>query len=85
MSDGVNADLWRANRRRWKISFGLLGLGVLLGLCLQVARLDGPVKEAVVSLAGLAFIAGIIGLPWAALEFSFLQRPEPKEPPRMLR
>jgi hypothetical protein len=79
MSDGVNADLWRTNRRRWKISFGLLALSVLLGLYLGVARLEGLVKAVLVSAASLAFLAGVVGLHWARREFSFLRRSESED------
>jgi uncharacterized membrane protein len=81
LPDGVNADLWRDNRRRWKISILLIAISVVVAFVMAGSRPTGVVKNVFVGGVMAFFIAGIVGLRWAGQEAYFLRKPEPKEPP----
>jgi uncharacterized membrane protein len=83
MADEVNADLWRDNRRRWKISILLIAISVVVAFVMAGLRPTGLVKNVFVGGAMAFFIAGIVGLRWAGQQAYFLRRPEPKDPPSL--
>jgi hypothetical protein len=83
LRQGVDADLVRVNRRRWKF------FAVLLGCFLALTWFQGKVKlvgfwqhvawgATAVCLLG-CFVLGF----WAREESAFLSRPGPEEPPRL--
>jgi hypothetical protein len=79
----VNADLWRDNRRKWKISTFLFVAGFLVILALMKVRLPRPILEILLSAAFLTYLAGLVGLHWARAESDFLRKPDPKQPPSL--
>jgi len=83
--DGVNADLWRDNRRRWKISILLLAMGVLIAFVTPNLRLTGIAENILLGIWIVLSGAGMFGLRWASAESAFLSKPEPKEPPSLWR
>ncbi|HKV05953.1 MAG TPA: hypothetical protein VJO53_12725 [Candidatus Acidoferrales bacterium] len=83
MRNEVNADLWRANRRRWRISSALLALGAVVALILACSWPPRSVENALMTIAIIFYVAGMIGMRWAGREYYFLSRPEPKERPKL--
>lgn len=83
MRDEVNADLWRDNRRRWRISAALLALALLTILPLSHLRLSSTVQGILTDIGIISYVAGMIGLHWARRESCFLRQPEWKEPPKL--
>lgn len=83
LEQGVDADLVRDNRRRWKLSLGLSALGFLLIGVQALVKLPGPFHEIAVGLTVVFLIGGLALGKWARAEGSFLNRPDPKEPPKL--
>jgi hypothetical protein len=85
LQQGVDADLVQANRRRWKLCASLFGLSFLSFGILAVAKFQGFIKQIAVAITtGLFFFAMITG-HWARSWDAFLDKPDPKEPPRLWR
>jgi hypothetical protein len=84
LAQGVDADLVRDNRRRYRLALGLLGFGFLLNL-LMAKMYSGMLYDVVFAASLLCYIGGFIALRWAAAERAFLSRPDREDPPRILR
>jgi hypothetical protein len=83
LQQGADADLLRDNRRRWKLCSSLFGCSLLL-LGIQAAvKLSDPWHGIAVALTMGCFLAGFLLGHWARAEKSFLERPNPKEPPSL--
>ncbi len=83
LQDGADADLIRANRKRWNLAWGLWAcFFVLLGLQMMV-KLPALWHSFVLWLSGAFFIGGSVLSRWAQAESAFLNRPGPKEQPRL--
>jgi len=80
---GVDADLVQANQRRWKLFAWLFGLAILSCGILDRVQLSGPLHEITVGIAIFLSISAAIVGRWASLQQSFLDKPDPKEPPRL--
>lgn len=64
----------------------LVALGLIGGFLIMVGfHPSGFVKKVLVVVVMCFFVAGVIGLRWAGYEASFLNKPEPKQPPRLWR
>jgi hypothetical protein len=85
LQDGVDADLVRDNRRRYKLSALLLGCAFLLSGILAKVGLPEPWQAIVVALTMALFVGGMIIGHWAWREWIFLRQPDPKEPPSLLK
>jgi len=83
--DEVNADLWRGNRRRWKISLLLVALALLGSFVSAELRIAGPAWHVLAVVLICLYIAGMIGLYWARQESSFLNKSEPRQPSHLWR
>lgn len=83
LASGVDADLVRANKNRWKVCYVLFGASMLLLALRYLTVLPVTlVRIAQYSAAGL--LAGaVLVAQWARAEAGFLNRPDPKEPPRI--
>lgn len=82
---GVDADLVRGNRRRQMLalwSFGFLGMLVTLD---RLLHLRGWFHELVFIVAMVFLVLGFVASRWASKESAFLNRPDPKEPPRLFK
>lgn len=80
---GVDADLVKANRKRYQISSLLMALGVgMIPLALWPPA-QPAIPEAFRWIGAAIAAAGMIGLRWARAENEFLQRPDPEKPPRL--
>jgi len=85
LTQGVDADLIRDNRNRYRLAFGLIGFGFLLGLLDARIRIPSMVRLIVVGMAGASLIAGFLLAAWARQEAAFLSKPDPEEPPRIFK
>ena len=85
LAQGVDADLVRANRKRYKLAFGLLGFGLVLIFLNAEVHLPDVFRIIVVGAAMAAWITGIVMAKWARQEQIFLDRPDPEGPPSILR
>lgn len=80
---GVDADLVRDNRRRWKQCLVFFGCGfATLGVYAHVT-LRGFWQDVAVTVIMLFFATAMFLGYWARAEHLFLNRPDPKEPPRL--
>lgn len=83
LQQGVDADLVRDNRRRWKFA------GALFGCAFAVIGIDAalhlpPAWHRVATwLFGILFVGSLLFAEWARAESAFLNKPDPKEPPRL--
>ncbi len=83
LRQGVDADLVLANRRRWLICAGLFGLGYLLLGIQSIAKFQDHLHQIAVAITTVVFFGAIIIGNWARSWNAFLDKPDPKEPPRM--
>jgi hypothetical protein len=83
LRQGVDAGLVRDNRRRWKLSWCLFGCSFLLIGIQAVARFSEPWHRTAIVLTMVCLAGGLFFGHWARAEESFLERPNPKEPPRL--
>jgi hypothetical protein len=83
LEQGVDADLVRDNRKRYKLAYTLLGSGFLLALLCAKLNLSGIPRAVAVTLAFVLVMAGVVMGRWAAAESAFLSEPGPEEPPKI--
>ena len=82
LTEGVDADLVQANRRRFRVAFGG---GIAVVLVLLDSKLRLPVLLSIVVRVG-AVISGVVGIvlgKWAQAERTFLTRTDPEPPPEI--
>ena len=83
LQSGVDADLVRDNRKRWKLSIVMFVCSFLLiGIHSQV-NFPQLWSRLIAVLTGLFFVCGVVLARWAGAQDYFLSRPDPKEPPRL--
>jgi hypothetical protein len=84
LAKGVDADLIQANRKRYKLGFGLIVVALATtGLNAALAFPNALHKI----LGGFSVLAGLAGLAivtWARQQEIFLNRPDSEEPPSIL-
>ena len=80
---GADADLFRDNRRRWKLVWCLFACAFLFFGIESVIPLSGRWHSIAVGLTIVCFAGGVLLGQWARAEQTFLERPDPKEPPRL--
>lgn len=85
LRQGVDADLVRDNRNRYRLAFGLIGFGFLLGLLDAKIQIPGTLRLIVVGMAIASAVAGFSLAAWARQEGAFLSKPDPEEPPRIFK
>jgi hypothetical protein len=85
LSRGVDADLVRDNRRRYKWAGALIGLGLILVPVSRAVPPSGAIYDIVVGAAMGSWIAGVVLLHWAYRETVFLNRPDSEDPPKLFR
>lgn len=83
LDQGVDADLVRTNRRRWRACLYFFGCFFALGGLQSVLKLSGMLDRIAIALTIVCFISGMILGQWARAESAFLNKPDPKEPPRL--
>lgn len=81
LQNGVDADLVRENRKRWKHSMVMfVCFFLLIGVQKQV-HFPEPWSRIVLALTMIFFIGGLLLARWAGAQDDFLSRPNPKDPP----
>jgi hypothetical protein len=85
LTRGVDADLVRDNRKRYKLAFGLQGLALFLILLCAKFHIPRTLRWILSAAAGLSFLAGWLLALWAQQEAGFLNKPDPEEPPRIFK
>jgi hypothetical protein len=83
LQQGVDADLVRDNRRRWKLTGCLFACGFALLGIQSLVTLRGSWHDAAVVVTLFFFGAGLVLGQWSRAEQAFLDRPDPKEPPKL--
>jgi protein-S-isoprenylcysteine O-methyltransferase Ste14 len=83
LREGVDADLVRDNRKRWKRAFCLITCGLFLFGVQSVIKLSGYWHDIAVAITMIFFSAGFFLGYWARAEKAFLDKPTPEEPPRL--
>ncbi|HTS12888.1 MAG TPA: hypothetical protein VMH00_12280 [Candidatus Limnocylindrales bacterium] len=84
LAQGADADLVRANGKRWKIGLLLSGVSILLLAIPGTIHLSGIWYEIAGVVIFSVYAAGMILLWWARAESGFLSKPDPKKPPSIL-
>jgi hypothetical protein len=82
-SDEVNADLWRDNRRKWKISTMFLALSLLIAAIFSKFPHSGVLGKILVAIFMISYGGGMFALYWARGKSAFLNKPDPPEPPQL--
>jgi hypothetical protein len=85
LTRGVDADLVRDNRKRFKIAFGLIGLGILLALLGGELHTANLLHWVLLDTGGVSVLAGFLLAIWAREESAFLTKPDPEEPPTIFK
>ena len=85
IQQGADADLVRANRRRWRLCWSLFGLSFLLIGIQSKVRMSEPLQDVMLGLFVACFGGSLFLGHWARAEQAFLNRPDPKEPPRLFK
>jgi hypothetical protein len=85
LAQGSDADLVRDNRNRYRLAFGLMGFGFLLSLLDTKVKIPNTFRLIVVGIATVSLITGFLLALWATQMGAFLRKPDPEEPPRMIK
>jgi hypothetical protein len=85
LGQGVDADLVRDNRRKFRLVDWLSGLSILFVFIAWKMRFWGGLRAVFGVAAAVLFVAGGILRYWAQAENNFLDRPDSEEPPSILK
>jgi len=85
LTRGVDADLVRDNRKRYKVAFGLIGLGLLLAVLGSKVHTPSLVHWVMLDAGGVSTVVGVLMAMWAREESAFLSKPDPEEPPTIFK
>src|ERR1700733_11344821 len=83
LQKGADAGLVRTNRRRWQFCFALFACSFLLIGIQAKVNLSDPWHTIAVTLTMISLVGGMLLGRWASAEQWFLNRPDPKKPPRL--
>jgi len=82
---GVDADLIRDNRKRFRLSWWSFSLGALLVAIDVLVQLPNWFHKTIYFLAFGFLVSGWLAWRWAVAEDAFLNRPDSKEPPKLFK
>ena len=85
LTRGVDADLVRDNRKRYKIALGLIGLGLLLAMLGSKVYTPSLLHWVMLDAGGVSAVVGFLMAMWAREESAFLSKPDPEEPPTIFK
>jgi len=85
LTQGADADLVQANRRRYKRALLLLAFNAGLIFLNGKVNLSPALRTAVGILSATICLLGLLMLRWAWQESLFLNRPDPEGPPSILK
>jgi hypothetical protein len=80
LAHGVDADLVKINRRRFRRGLFLLAFGCLLGFVGPKVHLSLLLRAATAVVFGISCLIGLFMLQWAARESAFLNSPDSEKP-----
>lgn len=83
LADGADADLVKANRRRYRLAFALIGFAFLLAFFRGRLHLPAVLDTACRVVVVASFAIGFVLARWAMHEHEFLSRPDPEGPPEI--
>ena len=83
LTEGADADLVSANRRRWTLGYQVFALGALLLAIDWLVRLPSWLHKVIVSICCALLAVGLITWKWAQAERTYLEKPEPNKPPSL--
>jgi cell division protein FtsW (lipid II flippase) len=82
---GADADLFRANSRRYLWAAILLGLALLLRYIGTKFRLSHELNLVFAILVAVLLVSSLVLARYARMERSWLRKPDPEEPPRIFK
>lgn|SRR6185437_1504626 len=85
LAAGVDADLVRSNRGKFRLASSFFGLASLLSVIDRAARPHGLIQEVFFWLIGILFFGSVFVGNWAWRERAFLVKPDPKKPPSLFK
>ena len=85
IEQGADADLFEANRKRWRVSFWLAAATIALFLLATRLHLPSALGSVLRWLALVAFVVGTVLNRWALLVDGFLKRPDREGPPSIFK
>lgn len=85
LARGVDADLVRDNGKRYKVAFGLIGLGLLLAVPGSTIHTPSLLHWVLLDAGGVSAVVGFLMAMWAREESAFLDKPDPEEPPTIFK
>jgi hypothetical protein len=85
LAQGVDADLVRGNRQRFRLAFGLLLFAFLLGILASKFHLPSTLRFIISVIVIATFLVGFVLTAWAGKEAAFLSKPDPEEPPKIFK
>lgn len=85
IAQGADADLFRANARRYRWSAGLFAAGAVIAYVAAKLNFARAWHVAANTVAALLMVAGAILVRWARAERRFLRKPDPEGPPSILK
>ena len=85
LAAGVDADLVRSNRRKFRFASSLFVLASLFLGIDRVVKPRGLVQEVFVWVTGVLYLGGTLVLNWAWQERAFLVKPDAKKPPSLFK
>ena len=85
LAAGVDADLVRSNRKKWRISLLLVGVGFLFFGIDYFVKLHGLIQEIVRWISVVLIFGGVFLGRWAGQVDAFLSKPDPKKPPSLFK
>jgi hypothetical protein len=80
LAQDVDADLVKANRRRFRRGLFLFVFGCLLGFVGPKLHLSLVLRAAAAVVFGMSCFIGLFMLRWAAREWAFLNSPDREKP-----
>jgi hypothetical protein len=81
LAAGVDADLVEANRQRWKLSYWLWALLLVLVSIQAKIKLPAIAQAIAIFLTIACLVAALLFSDWARAESAFLDKPDRPEPP----
>jgi hypothetical protein len=82
---GVDSDLVRGNRKKWKIAALLFAVSMLFFGIRSLVLISARVQKVFDVIGATLLVLGFVIGRWAWREFAFLNQPEPKEPSRLFK
>ena len=80
LARGVDSSLVQANRKRFRVSLGLMISSLVLAALVSEAGMSGIVGSFLTVIAAIGFIGACVLQRWASQERIHLEKPDPEKP-----